>query len=93
MAEGPARTGSTTEGLPVAPALGPGLAQAHIGPHAANVTRRTAYVCTLAVGVAVVAAAAAQILQRLIYLVTNLAFRGNLSLEPLARPPRISGSG
>ena len=83
MAEGPARTGSTTEGLPVAPSLGPGLAQAHIAPHAANVTRRTAYICALAVVVAVLAAGVAQVLQRLIYLVTNLAFRGTASLDPL----------
>ncbi len=83
MADRPARTGSTTEGLPVAPALGPGLASAHIAPHAANVTRRTAYVCALAVGVAVMAAGMAQILQRLISLVTNLAFRGTASLEAL----------
>ncbi len=91
MAEGPARTGSTTEGLPVAPALGPGLAQAHIAPHAANVTRRTAYICALAVGVAVVAAGVAQMLQGLIFLVTNLAFRGTLSLEPLGPTTRHLG--
>ena len=83
MAEGPARTGSTTEGLPVAPSLGPGLAQANIGPHAANVSRRTAYICALSVVVAVLAAGVAQVLQRLIYLVTNLAFRGTASLDPL----------
>jgi CBS-domain-containing membrane protein len=37
VAERIARTSSTTEGLPVAPALGPGLASAHIAPHAADV--------------------------------------------------------
>ena len=81
MAEKATRTSSTTEGLPVAPSLGPGLAQAHIAPHAANVTRRTLYVCALAVLVAMMAAGVAQILQRLIALVTNLAFRGTASLE------------
>jgi chloride channel protein, CIC family len=81
VAEKAARTGSTTEGLPIAPALGPGLASAHIAPHAANVTRRTVYVCALAVGVALMAAGVAQLLQRLIALVTNLAFRGTLSPE------------
>ena len=50
------RRSSTTEGLPVAPSLGPGLAAVHIGPHAANVTSRTAWVCPLAVALAVVAA-------------------------------------
>jgi hypothetical protein len=40
--------------------MGPGLAQAHIAPHAANVTRRTAYICALAVGVAILAAGMAQ---------------------------------
>ena len=83
MAERPSRTGSTTEGLPVAPSFGPGLAAAHIAPHAANVTKRTVYVCALAVLVGLVAAGIAQALQRLIALVTNLAFRGMISLENL----------
>jgi H+/Cl- antiporter ClcA len=83
VAERTSRTGSTTEGLPVAPSFGPGLAAAHIAPHAANVTRRTVYVCALAVLVGLVAAGIAQALQRLIALVTNLAFRGTLSLENL----------
>src|SRR5262249_56369668 len=39
--------------------------------------------CAGAVGVAVLAAGRAQTLQRLIFLVTNLAFRGTASLEPL----------
>ena len=60
MGDGPARTGSTTEGLPVAPTMGPGLAQVHIAPHAANVTGRTAHICALAVGVAILAAGMAQ---------------------------------
>ena len=92
MADRPTRTGSTTEGLPVAPALGPGLASAHVA-HAANVTRRTAYVCALAVGVALMAAGVAQILQRLIALITNLAFSGTASLEragPRHRPSSAS---
>lgn len=76
MAEHTARHASTTEGLPVAPSLGPGLAAVHIGPHAANVSRRTALVCGLAAGLAVVAAGVAQLLQRLIFWVTNLAFHG-----------------
>ena len=63
--------------------MGPGLAQANIAPHAANVTRRTAYICALAVGVGLLAAGVAQMLQRLIFLVTNLSFRGTASLEPL----------
>jgi len=81
VAEKPTRTASTTEGLPVAPSLGPGLASAHIAPHAANVTRRTAVICGLAVAVAVGSAGVAQVLQKLIALVTNLAFRGSLSVE------------
>jgi len=83
VAERISRTSSTTEGLPVAPSLGPGLASAHIAPHAANVTRRTVYVCTLAVLVALGAAGVALVLQRLISLVTNLAFRELLSFENL----------
>jgi len=81
VAEKTSRTSSTTEGLPVAPSMGPGLASAHIAPHAANVNRRTVLVCALAIGVAVMAAGIAQVLQRLIALVTNLAFRGTASLE------------
>ena len=76
------RRSSTTEGLPVAPSLGPGLAAVHIGPHAANVTSRTAWVCTLAVALAVVAAGVAQLLRGLIFWVTNLAFHGRWSIAP-----------
>jgi len=82
MPDHEAQRSSTTEGLPVAPSLGPGLAAAHIGRHPAGLTARALLVTGLAVLVAFVAAGAAQVLTKLINLFTNLAFFGRLSLAP-----------
>jgi H+/Cl- antiporter ClcA len=72
----------TTEGLPIAPSLGPALEAASISPRRMVVDLRVAFVCALAMGVAVVAALVAQLLTRLISMVTNLAFYGKLSAHP-----------
>ncbi|HEY4770098.1 MAG TPA: chloride channel protein, partial [Myxococcales bacterium] len=72
-------SGQTTEGLPVAPSLGPALTEARVPPERALVDRRVVFICALSVFVAGVAGLVAQALTRLIGLVTNLAFYGRVS--------------
>jgi CIC family chloride channel protein len=70
---------STTEGLPVAPSLGPVLHAADIPAHATLIDARTVAICALAMVLAAVAAVVAQGLSALIGLATNLAFFGRWS--------------
>ncbi len=70
---------STTEGLPIAPSLGPTLVRADLASRTAPIDRRDLLVAALAVVLAVVAGGVAQILTRTIGLVTNLAFYGRLA--------------
>jgi CIC family chloride channel protein len=75
---------STTDGLPVAPSLGPTLGIEHVRRRTRPVDRRVVLVSTLAVFVACVAALVAQLLQLLIALCTNIAFYGRFSTEHAA---------
>lgn len=70
---------STTEGLPIAPSLGPTLARSDIATRAALVQRRDLLIAALATALALVAGVVAQGLTRLIGLVTNLAFYGRFA--------------
>jgi chloride channel protein, CIC family len=72
-------SGQTTEGLPVAPSLGPSLAEARVPPERALVDGRVVYICALSVLIAGAAGVVAQALTRLIGFVTNVAFFGRLS--------------
>ena len=72
-------SGQTTEGLPVAPSLGPSLSEARVPPERALVDGRVVYVCVLSVLIAGAAGFVAQALTRLIGLVTNLFFYGRVS--------------
>ncbi len=74
-----AEAGSTTEGLPLAPDLGPALAATHIAKHPTVVDRRVVFICGLAILIALAAGLIAQLLTLLIGGVTNLAFFGRLS--------------
>jgi len=74
----PAR-GETTEGLPVAPSLGPTLVEARVPPERALVDRRVIFICALSVLIAMAAGVVAQALTRLIGFFTNLSFYGRLS--------------
>ena len=71
--------GSTTAGLPVAPSLGPALADTRFPLERPLVDRRVVFLCALSVLLALAAGGVAQVLTRLIGLVTNLAFYGRLS--------------
>ena len=73
-------SGALIEGaLPVAPSLGPTLDAAHMPTEARTIDGRVAWVSGLAIAISLVAAFAAQLLTRLIGLITNLAFYGRLS--------------
>ena len=72
-------TGATTEGIPVAPSMAPALEAARVPPERALVDRRVVFVSALAVLIALAAGVVAQVLTRLIWLVTNIAFYGRFS--------------
>src|SRR3954447_8239802 len=72
-------SGQTTEGLPIAPSLGPALSVARVPPERALVDRRVVFICALSILVAIGAGFVAQALTRLIGVVTNLAFYGRVS--------------
>ena len=72
-------SGQTTEGLPVAPSLGPSLAEARVPPERALVDGRVVFVCALSIVIAIAAGFVARALTGLIGLVTNLSFYGKFS--------------
>jgi H+/Cl- antiporter ClcA len=72
-------TGATTEGIPVAPSMASALEAARVPPERVLVDRRVVFVSVLAVLLALAAGVVAQVLTRLIWLVTNLAFYGRFS--------------
>ena len=71
--------GQTTEGLAVAPSLGPALLDARVPAERALVDKRVVLLSAIAVALGLVAGGIAQLLTRLIGLVTNLSFYGRLS--------------
>jgi H+/Cl- antiporter ClcA len=70
---------STTGGLPVAVSMGPALAQANVPAESSLVDARVVLISLLSIGLAVVAAVVAQLLIRLIWLITNVSFHGRFS--------------
>ena len=74
-------TGATTEAIPVAPSMGPALEAARVPPERTLVDRRVVFVSALAVVIALAAGVVAQVLTRLIWLVTNISFYGRFSTE------------
>jgi CIC family chloride channel protein len=67
------------DALPVAPSLQPTLEDAHIPPQPLLVDKRVVLISGLAIAIALAAGLVAQLLTRLIGLVTNLAFYGRVS--------------
>jgi H+/Cl- antiporter ClcA len=80
MHEHPVEQGSTTEGLPVSPSLGPTLAAAQLPISASLVDRRVVYISVLSILLGLVAAVIAKTLMALIALITGLAFYGHPTL-------------
>jgi chloride channel protein, CIC family len=78
--EQPAAAATSIPGaLPVAPSLGPTLDAADVPAEARSVDRRVIWISVLAMGVALAAGLAAQVLTRLIALITSLAYFGRWS--------------
>ena len=82
---------STTEGLPVAPALGPTLDELRVPRQIPEPGPRILHLSLLAILVAVAAAVAAEVLIALINGITNLAFYGRVALTPVS--PAGNGLG
>ena len=76
----PGFQGSTTEGLPVAPSLEPVLEQVHIQARPALMDKRALMIVVMSIVLGLAGGAIAEILRRLIALVTNLAFYGRISM-------------
>src|SRR2546423_3695364 len=74
-------TGATTEGIPVAPSMGAALEVARVPPERALVDGRVVFISVLAVVIALAAGVVAQLLTRLIWLVTNVAFYRRFSVD------------
>lgn len=72
---------STTEGLPVAPSLGPTLQSEHLAKNETPVDRRVLLISAIAVAIAVAASVIAQGLVLLIGLITNLSFYGRVATD------------
>jgi H+/Cl- antiporter ClcA len=70
---------STTEGLPIAPSMGPGLAAVGAGRQRAIVDARVLTISAMACVVAALAAVVAQVLTASISFITNVSFYGRFS--------------
>ena len=79
MATYEASRASTTDGLPVAPSLGPSLDAAHVPHQRMEDNRRIVLISGLAILVAFAAGFVAIVLIQLIGLITNISFYGRLS--------------
>src|ERR687887_1914996 len=72
---------STTEGLPVAPSMLPGLEAVAATRQAAAINSRVVAITGISCGIAVAAALGARLLTGLIGFITNLAFYGRVSFD------------
>jgi chloride channel protein, CIC family len=82
---------TTTAGVPVAPSMGPALEGANIPLERSLIDNRVLMICGLAIAVAIVTGVVAQLLVRLIFFVTNLAFFGRFSARAVS--PASHGLG
>jgi hypothetical protein len=69
---------SSTEGLPVAPSMGPALESARAPLHATVVDGRVIFITVIAMVIGLATGLVAQILIHLIGFITNVAFYGRL---------------
>jgi H+/Cl- antiporter ClcA len=72
---------SSTEGLPIAPSMGPTLETILTPRHTIEVNGRVVFITLIAVAIGLAAGLIAQILLRLIGLITNLSFYGRLTTQ------------
>lgn len=76
------RGATVNQGLPVSPSLGPTLEAANVPVEFMPVDKRVVFISVLAIILAGIAAIVAQVLMRLIWLITGIAFHGRFSFEP-----------
>jgi CIC family chloride channel protein len=81
MAENAIEQSSTTEGLPIAPSLGPAMQAAAVSTRPTPIDIRVVFICGLCIVIGAVAGYAAQALIHLIYFFTNLSFFGRFSFQ------------
>ncbi|MCA9528602.1 MAG: chloride channel protein [Myxococcales bacterium] len=79
MAEGDVRSTSSTDALPVAPSMGPGLAAVDFPRRSVTVNRRDLLISLLAIVIGVLGGLVAKALFVLIGLITNVSFYGRWS--------------
>jgi chloride channel protein, CIC family len=84
LSEHPTSSASTTQGLPISPALGPALHEANIKKHVQALDGRTLTIIGLSVGIAAACTWIAEILVSLIALITNISFFGKVSLQAVS---------
>src|SRR5436189_1316699 len=70
---------ATSEGIPVAPSLGPEITNARMPVERSAIARRVIFICGLAIALAIATGLVAQLLIAIIALVTNIAFYGRVS--------------
>src|SRR5689334_17174996 len=84
---------STTEGLPVAPGMGPLMQQIHIPARPSLMDARAIQMVLIAMVLGVAAGFVAEILRRLIALVTNISFYGSFSFVEHSPADAVPGLG
>jgi CIC family chloride channel protein len=77
----PFESAATSEGVPIAPSMGPAVERARVPVERALIDRRVVLICALAIGLALVTGFVAQLLVSIIGVVTNVAFYGRLSTK------------
>lgn len=82
-----------SDGLPVSPSLDVVVEAAQVPTEPPLIDRRTLLLCALAVLLGLAASVTARLLVALIFLVTNLAFFGHFSVEPVIPAGGVPGLG
>ncbi|HEY2826843.1 MAG TPA: chloride channel protein, partial [Pirellulales bacterium] len=72
------------DAVPISPGLDLVLEEAQVPQPVPTVDRRVVWLCGVAIGIGVVGALVAQVFIHLIAFITNLAFYGRISLEPVS---------
>jgi H+/Cl- antiporter ClcA len=80
----PLEAAATSEGVPVAPSMGPLLERARVPAERSLIDKRVVLVCVISVVLAAATGVVAQVLISVIHFVTNLSFYGRLSLRPVS---------
>jgi len=75
---------ATSEGVPIAPSMGPVLTSMSVPVDRTLIDRRALIICAMSVALAAVTGVIAQLLVSTIHFVTHLSFFGELSIAPVS---------